>query len=120
MSSSTYQVKLKLNNRQKVRVATIRNPDRHHSHSHLFSVRVDFYKEVVMTKGNFLDYYVDFVGTIQPTASWHLPTKVTIIGEPPLKDIFRDVQKFFLKRHQNTFGVSLECKLHTLIIFFHL
>ena len=99
MSSSTYQVKLKLNNRQKVRVATIRNPDRHHSHSHLFSVRVDFYKEVVMTKGNFLDYYVDFVGTIQPTAGWHLPTdynKVTIIVEPPLKDIFRDVQKLLV------------------------
>ena len=31
--------------------------------------------------------------------------KVTIIVEPQLKDIFRDVQKYFLKRHQNTFDV---------------
>jgi hypothetical protein len=70
-----------------------------------------------MTKENFLDYYVDFVGTIQPTAGWHLLTDYNKVNtvEPRLKDIFRDVQKHFLKRHQNTFGVSLECKLHTFI-----
>ena len=65
-----------------------------------------------MTKVNFLDYYVDFVGTIQPTAGWHLPTdynKVTIIVEPPLKDIFRDVEK--APKYE-------ECKLHTLFILF--
>ena len=95
MASSTYQGKLNLDDRQQVRVATIRNPDLHQSHSHLFSLRVD--KEVIIDQSEFSRLLCRFCGN-NPADSRlaftnRLHNKVTIIVEPPLKDIFRDVEK---------------------------